>query len=88
MKASLSAIKESPVPIRFELRPISELFQVIMIMMMMMMMISELFQEDWLAEHGLNASLLREYFDRSSHHYCEAGGYSAKCSEFVQLIQL
>ena len=86
MKASLSAIKESPVPIRFELRPISELFQVIM--MMMMMMISELFQEDWLAEHGLNASLLREYFDRSSHHYCEAGGYSAKCSEFVQLIQL
>ena len=40
MKASLSAIKESPVPIRFELRPISELFQVIMMMMMMMMMMT------------------------------------------------
>ena len=66
----------------------SHLWQLQVIMMMMMMMISELFQEDWLAEHGLNASLLREYFDRSSHHYCEAGGIFCQMLRVCSIVQL
>ena len=47
-------IARSPIPIRFWLRPISNLFL-----------------EEWLKEHDLDAALLREYFTNSTRNYCK-----------------